>query len=122
MIAIRGGQVSLNTGGFVTGSAAANVGTGAMACPATFTGAVAGGLWLGFVGRQETDNDEDFTVTGTHTLQVQHSGGNGAGVERSCAISYQSIDVPFELIGGNVFVDAEAGGNRRTAYLLIEPI
>ena len=127
MVAVRGGQfadASITAIGslesIITGAAVQNNGTGAMVCP-TLINKAQKGLWLGFVGRAESDNDEDFSVTGGHTLLVQHVAGVVGGA-RSSAISVQAGVAAHATISANEFLDGEAAGNRRTFSLFIDPI
>lgn len=130
MIAVRGGQVTVNLGAVspttlettTTGISIANLGVGASVCPVVTTRAQPGAMFLGFVGRTEADDDEDFTVTGPHVLQVQHVSGVAAVAALSSAISAQ-VNIPAHtILNTNAFVDAESGGNRRCASVIVEPI
>lgn len=114
---IARGGVIIHVRGGVNGAFATFVaGAGAMSCPNVTAGMVAGALWLGFATAPDTDNDEDVTTTGLHSLQAQH-----AGNLRFHAASSQAGLAAGQVVGSaNVFIDAVAATGRRVASLIVD--
>lgn len=90
------------------------------ACPNVTAGVISGALWLGLPALFASDADDDFTVSGIHTLQVQHSSAAFGSV--ASAISLQTGLSALQTVGaGNLFGD-NAVLSWAMAALVIDPV